>query len=265
MLTAVRKNIQLIFAYFRHNLAASMEYRSSFLVQTLGMALNNSAFIFFWWLLFQYMGEVGGYGFREVMMIWALSSTAYGITFICFGNVRRICKIIVSGELDTYLLQPKDPLISLIASGTVVSAWGDLFYGIILFFILSGGNLVKMALFLFLSIIGSTFYVSILVTAHSLTFFLGDAQGIADLITEFTITIGIYPEGIYQGIVRILIYTVLPTAFISFVPVRILQSFSWQWLGLLLLAMVVWGAISHWVFYRGLRHYESGNLIANKL
>jgi len=265
MLTEAKKTIQLIGGYFRYNLAASMEYRSSFLIQTLGMILNNSAFIFFWWVLFEHVGEIGGYGFQEVMMIWAISSTSYGIAFVFFGNVRRISKIIVSGELDTYLLQSKDALINLIASGTVVSAWGDIFYGLLLFIFITGGSLVKAGMFILLSMIGSTFLVSILVAAHSLTFYFGDAQGTADLIIEFMVTIGTYPEGIYQGASRVLIYTLLPTAFISFVPIRIIQSFSWYWLGVLLLAMVAWGTLSYKLFYRGLRHYESGNLIVNKL
>jgi ABC-2 type transport system permease protein len=111
-----------------------MEYRVSFLVQSFGMILNNAAFIFFWWILFNNVSSIGGYSFKDEMMLWAITSSSFGLCFISFGNVTQITRMILNGELDTYLLQPKDPLTNIVCSRTVVSAWGDFLYGIILFF-----------------------------------------------------------------------------------------------------------------------------------
>ena len=52
MFTEVKKHIKLIFKYFAFNLSALAEYRTSFIVQVFGMALNNASFAFFWWVLF---------------------------------------------------------------------------------------------------------------------------------------------------------------------------------------------------------------------
>ncbi len=265
MLTEVKRNLRLILMYIKYNLAASMEYRVSFLSQTFGMILNNSTFIFFWWILFNQAETIGGYGFREVMIIWALSSCAYGLTFVLFGNVRRIAQMILNGELDAYLLQPKDVLINIIASNTVISAWGDIFYGLILFIGVNGLGLKQMGLFILFSFTGTVVLSSMLIFANSLTFYMGDSHGISDLITEFMINFCIYPEGIYQGFTKVLVYTVIPAAFISFVPVRLLQAFSWKWFLLLAVAAMVWMLFSYLFFKRGLKKYESGNLIVSKL
>lgn len=138
MLMEVKKSLKLMCYYFKFNISSAMEYRVSFLIQSIGMIINNSAFIFFWWILFNNVNTIGGYGFKDVMMLWALSSTSFGICFVIFGNINQITRMILNGELDTYLLQPKDPLINIICSKTIVSAWGDTLYGIILFFFNKG-------------------------------------------------------------------------------------------------------------------------------
>jgi ABC-2 type transport system permease protein len=251
--------------YFKFNISAAMEYRVSFLMQAFGMALNNSAFIFFWWILFNNVPRIGGYGFKEEMMLWALSSTSYGICFILFGNVNQITRMIMNGELDTYLLQPKDPLVNLVCSRTILSALGDALYGVILFFIINGFNVQRLLLFLLFCITGALIIASILVTIHALSFYSGNTEGFAQMVMEFIISFSIYPEGIFNNALKTILYTVLPVAFIVYVPARVLAKFSIVHLASILCIAVLWIIIAYAVFYRGLKKYESGNLIISKL
>lgn len=265
MLTEVKKNINLIKTYFKFNLSASMEYRASFLIQTFGMIINNASFIFFWLILFNNVNDIGGYGFKDVMLLWAISSTSFGMTFVLFGNVRRITEMVMNGELDPYLLQPKGVLINIISSSTVVSAWGDVFYGLILFLFMYGFNIYYIVLFVLFNITATILFTSILIVANSLTFYIGNAQGISNLVFEFLITFSIYPEGIYKGFSKFIIFTIIPAAFVSLIPVRILKVFSLKWFMILLFTVIVWAILANVVFYKGLKKYESGNLIINKL
>ena len=95
-----------------------------------------------------------------------------------------------------------------------MSAWGDTLYGITLFLIIKGFDLRTFLLFLLFCLTGALIFVAVLVTFHSLSFFSGNTEGLAQLTIEFLISFSIYPEGI---------------------------------------------------FYKGLKKYESGNLIINKL
>lgn len=167
MLTEVKKSLKLMCYYFKFNISAVMEYRVSFLVQSLGMMLNNASFIFFWWILFNNVNTIGGYTFRDEMMLWAASSTSFGICFVLFGNANQITRMILNGELDTYLLQPKDILVNILCSKTVVSAWGDTLYGIILFFLVRGFDIKGFLLFLLFCITGALIFTSVLVTFHA--------------------------------------------------------------------------------------------------
>lgn len=265
MLTEVKKSLKLMLYYFKFNLSSVMEYRISFLVQSFGMMLNNSAFIFFWWILFNNVNSIGGYGFTDEMMLWAISSTSFGICFVMFGNVTQITRMILNGELDTYLLQPKDPLSNILCSKTTVSAWGDTIYGIVMFFILKGFDIKSFLLFILFCITGALIFAAVLVTFHSLSFYAGSMEGFAQLIIEFLISFSIYPEGIFSGWVKFLLYTVIPAVFIVHIPSRIIKQFSISMLLGVLGAALIWVVFAYALFYRGLKKYESGNLIISKL
>lgn len=265
MLMEVKKSLRLMFYYFKFNISSAMEYRVSFLIQSFGMVLNNSAFIFFWWILFNNVNTIGGYGFKDEMMLWSIMSSSFGICFVLFGNVSQITRMILNGELDTYLLQPKDPLVNILCSKTSVSAWGDTLYGIILFLIIQGFHLRTFLLFLMFCITGALIFVSVLVTCHALSFFSGNTEGLAQLITEFLISFSIYPEGIFNNGLKYILYTVIPVAFIVYIPAKVINQFSIEMLMEVLGVTVVWITVAYIMFYKGLKRYESGNLIINKL
>ncbi|WP_406768152.1 ABC transporter permease [Candidatus Clostridium stratigraminis] len=261
----VKKSLKLMFYYFKFNISSVMEYRVSFLIQSFGMVLNNASFIFFWWILFNNVNNIGGYGFKDVMMLWALSSTGYGLCFVVFGNLSQITRMILNGELDTYLLQPKDPLINIICSKTVVSAWGDTLYGVILFILIKGFILKGFLLFLLFSATASIIFASVLVTFHALSFYAGSVEGLAQLTTEFLISFSIYPEGIFKGGLKYILYTIIPAAFMVYMPAKVIDQFNLIMLLEVLGVALFWIIIAYTMFYRGLKKYESGNLIINKL
>lgn len=265
MLTEVKKSLRLMAYYIKFNLSSAMEYRASFLIQFFGMILNNSAFIFFWWVLFQNVNTTGGYGFKDEMLLWCLSSTSYGICHVVFGNVRYVTRMIMNGELDPYLLQPKDPLVNMLCSKTIVSAWGDTLYGVIMFFIIRGLDIKGFLLFVLFSIAAALIQAAVLFTFHCLTFLMGNAQGIVDMVQEFLINFGIYPDGIFPDGLKYILYTIIPVGFMIYVPAQAIKSISWTSLIWVMVAAVIWILIAYVAFYRGLKKYESGNLIGGKL
>lgn len=261
------KNVlYLIGLYFKVNLASAMEYRSSFLLQAFGMAISNGTFVFFWWIAFSQINKpIGGYDFNDVMFIWALASSAFGASNILFANMTRITSIIVSGELDTFLLQPKDALVSLLCSRTALSAWGDLLYGFVLMALTQGGNGMAWLMFLIGIVIGGLLITAVCVTAHTFAFYFGDASLFGGMALEFIINFCIYPEGIYRGFVRVLMLSVLPASFIVHIPLKLARSFHPAMLLLLLAFSAVYCFAAYKFFYHGLKKYESGNLIITRM
>ncbi len=199
------------------------------------------------------------------MFIWALCSSAFGLAHIVFGNQGRLTQLILQGELDVFLLQPKALLLNVLCARSRFSAWGDFFYGFALFGIVHKPGGADWALFVWFIVLGAILITAISVAAHAATFYFGNATVIGSMIMEFVINFSIYPLGIYRGVIRVLLFTLIPAGFAVHVPLSILRSFS---PGLLLgqfAFVAAYTVFACWFFNRGLRRYASGNLITTRL
>ncbi len=262
---SVLPHLRLIWDYFRTNLASAMEYRVSFLMQAVGMAINDVFFLFFWWMVFQQSSSLGGYGFRDVMSIWALSASTFGFLHIFFGNVRKMNALVQSGELDIFLLQPRDPYIHAHTARMNFSAWGDFGYAVLLFIGISGLHPLKWLLFLLFTVGGALLLGAVLSTVDALVFFWGDSSGVTRLVTEFMLNFSLYPESIFRPGVKWIIYTVLPTAFVVFIPYKVIQHFNLPvCLGVFALDIVA-VLLARQVFKAGLKRYASGNRMGARM
>ena len=77
----------------------------------------------------------------------------------------------------------------------------------------------------------------------------------------FGITLALYPRDIFQGVVRFSMLTLLPAAFVGAIPLDIVRRLDWTaLLGLVGFAVGI-TLLSRFVFYAGLRRYESGSAI----
>jgi len=257
-----KKHLKIMMCYIRMNLASALEYRTSFFVQAFGMALSNSTFIFFWWIAFsQVGGMIAGYSFEDILFIWAVSSSGYGLAHVLFANAASLTQLIVTGELDSYLLQPCNTLLNIICAKTNLSAYGDFAYGVILMCIVYWGNGAAW-LWYTVGILGCcVLMTAILLSANSLTFYWGDASAPARVITELMINMSLYPDKVYGPLVRSLMYSIIPVGFAVHVPKRLLNGEP-AYLALASLAgSATFCALAAFLFYRGLKRYESGNLI----
>jgi ABC-2 type transport system permease protein len=70
-----------------------------------------------------------------------------------------------------------------------------------------------------------------------------------------------YPMNIFNGIVRIFLFTIVPAGFISFVPLQLLQHFSIPLFAGMIGFTLLFACIAIGLFELGLRRYESGNLL----
>ncbi|HEX3029058.1 MAG TPA: ABC-2 family transporter protein [Clostridia bacterium] len=265
MLTEVRQHLKLIWKFLKFNLSASMEYRASFITQIIGMMVNNLSFIFFWWIIFKQTNSIAGYGFKDVMFLWSLAPACFGFAFIVFGNIRNLGNIIMKGELDAFLLQPKDVYINVLCSRTNISAWGDFGYGIILYIITFGFHPLRFLEFLIFTLLGGLLMGSVFATAETLTFFIGNSSFISNTVFEFIISFTLYPETIFKGWAKWVIYTLLPAGFIVFIPLKIFFGFNPVMLLVLAAVDIVYVLFGYMLFRKGLKRYESGNMMTTKL
>jgi ABC-2 type transport system permease protein len=257
----MRKTVRFVLKYLSLNLAAAAEYRVAFLVQALGMMLNDVVFAIFWALYFARFSNVGGWEARDVALLWAVAATSIGLSAALLGNCGRVATIIVQGHLDYYLGLPRDTLLHVLVSRSGMAGWGDVCFGLLAYALFGRLDAPSVALYVALVLLSMLVYVAFNVLAGSLAFWIGNAEATAYQAQQAAINFSLYPGAMFHGWIRVLLFTAIPAGFISHVPVALLRAFD----PLLMLGLVGFTALSVLaavaVFRIGLRRYESGNLV----
>ncbi|GCE20785.1 ABC transporter permease [Dictyobacter kobayashii] len=257
--------VRLILAYALANTQAALEYRAAFIVQVVAMIANNSLWLFFWWNYFQQFPLVNGWQGTDIVILWSVAACGFGASVVIFGNARQLPALIMNGGLDAYLGMPRYALLHVCIAATDPSAWGDIIFAIGAYLLLVHPDPGHIALFIIMVPLTALIYTSFMVLLGSLAFFLGNTEGLAQQLFGALISFSTYPMDIFNGFVRVILFTVLPAGFVSFVPLQLLHHFSWPLLALLLGAVLAFtlGAVA--LFGAGLRRYESGNLMGAQM
>lgn len=264
MLTEAKNQIKVILLSIQYNIMREMTNRMTFLTNIIFMMLNNATFIIQWLILFQFKEEIGGYTLREVMVLWGLAASTYGFSNILFYGSFQLPDLIIHGKLDAYLVQPKNILLSVITSGTSTPAIGDLLYGFVMagIFSVSIKSLLLFALFV---ITGGIIMTAFVVILGSISFWVSKGDLLLGNFYNILVTRSTYPEGIFKGFVKGILFTVIPTGFIVYLPIKIMFSFNIYFLiGVLLFTVGITG-IAFLVFYNGLKRYSSSNLTGARI
>ncbi len=169
-------------------------------------------------------------------------------------------ELIVNGKLDAYLVQPKNVLLSVMTSATSASAIGDFLYGLVLICIFCF-SVKRLLLFLLFTVTGALIMTDFALLMGSLTFWFVRAEMLGSNIVASAITFATYPDGIFHGVSRFLLYNIIPVGMAIYHPVHIMIAFDVRKLLAVLGYLVFLSAAAVFVFYRGLRWYSSSSLM----
>lgn len=272
MFTVVKNQLRVCFLSLKYNLMREMLNKVTFLTNISFMILNDAAFIIQWMILFYLKKDIGGYTLYEVMLLWGLTASSFGLSHILFAKAFSLPELIINGKLDAYLVMPKNVLLSIITSAANPSAIGDFLYGFLVFFIFSfrmdihAGFLVKrLFLFVFFIITGTVIITAFAVLMGSLTFWFVRADAFGIHMLNCLISFATYPDGIFQGIARILLYSIIPVGMAVYQPVHIMMQFDLGEFFMVSGYALALGSAAVFVFYRGLRSYTSGNIMQSRI
>jgi ABC-2 type transport system permease protein len=241
------------------NLTSTLMLRSAFVMQVAFMALNNLTFFVFWWALMQRVPVLRGWRLGDIQMLFGVVAAGFGLAVTVAGGVRHLGRFIDEGVLDTLLTQPRPVLLYALGLRSQASGVGDMLSGIA--FIAWSGQLSWRALPLiaFAILASALVLIACGIVFFSLAFWLGRVETLARQLWELLITFSLYPEPLFGGMLRLVLFTVLPAGFVGYIPARLLRSPSFALVLLMTAAIAVYLAIAILVFDRGLRRYTSGS------
>lgn len=255
----MRKTLKFFFALLHTSIRASISLRGSFLLESIFMIGNNLIFLAIWWVFFRAFKSVGGWDFDDMVALMAIASGSYGLSKICCGGVKELGRMIATGNLDPFMTQPKNLLLHLVGAKSYSKGWGALMSSFILFFLGGKTTLGHLPLILFFILNGCLILAATGVIAHSLAFWLGSIESLSKKYCDSLYLFVHYPVNIYSGFIQVIMFTVFPAGIIGYLPVELLRHFSWINALIILSSSCLFVALAFFVFYRGLKKYESGN------
>ena len=227
MLMAAKNQIKVFFLTMKYALMREMLNKTTFLANVIFMVLNNATFIIQWIILFSLKDDVGGYNMRLVMLLWGMAASTYGISRFFFYKAFSLSDVITDGKLDSYLVQPKNVLISCITSDISTSALGDIVYGYIMLAIY-GITIQNLIMFTLLSICGGLILVAFSVILSSLSFWFTRSDAVAEVGNSMITYLATYPDGIFKGIIKFIIYTIVPVGISNYIPIQVIAEFEFN-------------------------------------
>lgn len=283
MSTAVKNQVRVCLLSVKYNIMREMVNPVTFATNIIFMMINNAAILMQWFILFRLRGEIGGYTMKEVMLLWGITASSFGLSRVLFARVFSLPELIISGKLDSYLVQPKNVCLSVLTSATSTASIGDFLYGLVLMGF-SGFSVGRLLLFLLFTVTGTVILVAFGLLLGSLSFWLVRAEMLGGQMMSGMISFMTYPDGIFQGVSRFLLYFIIPVGMAVWKPVHIMAAFEaagdpgrtagseGQFLqaGLPALLAVAGYAIllmsiAVFVFYRGLKRYASSSLMEARM
>lgn len=223
------------------------------------MAINDFVWVVFWVLFIDRVGALGGWDRDSIILLQAVLTTAGGLSLGLFSNARRIGAMAVGGDLDAVLALPVTPLGFVLLRRIEPVNLGDLAFGLGLFFIACNPTPGRTLVFVLVVLASATLLTGFLVLTGALAFFLGRSEP-GELGFHGMLLLGAYPVDLFAGAIRVLLFTVVPAAFVSAVPARLVDDFEASRALALGSAAAIFAVAAAAVFSLGLRRYTSGSI-----
>ena len=264
MLMEVKNQIRVMVLSIKYSLMREMLNKVTFVSNIVFMLLNNASFIIQWLVLFTLKDSFGGYELKEVLLLWGMAASTYGVSRFFFSSSFKLSDTITNGKLDAFLVLPKDVLLSVITTEITVSAIGDMIYGYIML-IIYGITIKNFLTFTILSICGGLILTSISIIFSSLSFYITKADLISDTANSLMVNFATYPDGIFKGITKVILYTIIPVGISTYLPVHTIINFNiYDFLIIILVCLIIM-ILAYLIFNRGLKRYSSSNLMIARI
>src|SRR5207247_4279791 len=126
-----------------------------------------------------------------------------------------IAALIMNGGLDAYLSMPRYALLHASIATSDTTAWGDIIFALGAFVLFVHPDVWHIGLFVLLAVLVGLIFTAFLVILCSLAFFLGNTEGLAQQLVGALVSFSTYSMNIFSGVVRLLLFTVLLSVFVS--------------------------------------------------
>ncbi len=248
------------------SIRAQMQYKLNFLTTavTTGLIMVLD-FLILSAILYRF-DHVKGWDIYEVGMLYGLSSTAMSLYRMFAPEIHDFERYVVHGELDQLLVRPVSPLVLLLTRNLELGRIGGIVQGLaVLTVSLAGLNRLGYDLWPILMYVpvalasGAVIFFSISLCTATVAFWSAQLKELQTFTIYAPANASNYPVTLYPGWLKVLFFSVIPIAFVNYVPMLFLLKKGGEWHYLLLTPLVacIGFLLASRFWNLGIRHYHS--------
>ena len=210
---------RIIASRIRSQLAYPLSFTLDVLAQLIGQLVELIVIL----VVFTQVSTLGGFSRSEVVLMYGLAATAFGLAELAVGQLDDLSEYIRSGELDVLLLRPLGVLPQLLSADVALKRLGRVLAGLVVL----GWSLAqagidwtpgRVLLAASTPLFGATILSAVWVAATAVSFWLVDGREVANSVTYGSNFATSYPITVYGPWLRRLMCFAVPGAFVAYFP-----------------------------------------------
>ncbi|NTJ35921.1 ABC transporter permease [Agrobacterium rhizogenes] len=226
---SVLDGIRLYLRYASTSVSAQRQYKTSFLLQTVGNFAGTIMDFIGTWALFTRFEHFGSWGLAEVAILYGLVNAAFASAqSVSYGFATLGSELLVTGHFDRLLVRPRSVILQLFGQEIRLKQLGRLCQGLVVLFggLITGGYLsVPNVLICLWCIAGGTMlFIGLFVLQATLSFWTVHSLEIMNVFTHGGAAIAQYPLSIFSDWLRWFITYLIPFAAITYFPALVITG-----------------------------------------
>jgi ABC-2 type transport system permease protein len=246
-------------------LKSQMEYRTSFILLSIGQFFVPFLIFISMFLLFQRFPSIGGWSLYEVALCYAVIHIAFSVSECFARGFDSFSSLVVNGDFDRILVRPRSTVVQVLGSKFEFSRIGRLAQSLlVLAFSLRHlaihWDIYRIVTLVCMVLSGIVIFTGIYMLGAALCFWTVEGLEVINIFTDGGREISQYPLVIYQEWVRKFFTFVIPFGTINYLPLMfILNKVQGSPLGYMLTPLLgmlfILPCLAVWRI--GVRHYKS--------
>lgn len=222
---SMKKYLRVYKIFFQNAVSRESQYRLNAWLNTLFNVVWLGVMYLMMSVLFEHTTEINGWTKNAAMLLMLGWTIADEIQIIFFNNITNIPNTVVEGNLDMYVTKPINTLFAICTKNIALHISFRLITDLFVFiaFIFHHNiplSLINILLGIFLLFCGTIITASFTLILNTFSFWFERIDNIND--AWFTIlNIGSYPTSILPKTLRVLFFTIIPIAFVAYLPVGV--------------------------------------------
>lgn len=215
--------MKLYFRYMSILLKSQMEYRTSFILLSIGQFFVPFLVFISIFLLFRRFPSIAGWTLYEVALCYSVVHIAFSVSECFARGFDAFSSTVVKGEFDRILVRPRSTVIQVLGSKFEFTRVGRFAQSIIvLVFSLSNINvdwdLYKIITLILMILSGIVIFTGIYMLGASFCFWTIEGLEVMNILTDGGREMSQYPLNIYKEWIRKFFTFVIPLGTVNYLP-----------------------------------------------